>query len=201
MTDKIEAIKTACLEEIEIWETDAPVTDGTEKICEGRAEFAHQILRLLKRIEKDSKNDEKVRTIEEMSSSLRWPILSFASTDMAFRDNILVAGSYHGFNIYELNDNGIPNLVSSVVCPGGQGDVSIVENLLIMSVEENRSRIDCGLEGVNRDSSPDRFRGIRIFDISDLNKPKQVGAVQTCRGSHTHSVCLLYTSPSPRDRG
>ena len=57
-----------------------------------------------------------------------------------------------------------------------------------MSVEENRSRIDCGLEGVSRDASPERFRGIRIFDISDLERPKQVGAVQTCRGSHTHSV-------------
>ncbi len=65
--------------------------------------------------------------------------------------------AFRCFNIYELNDNGIPNLISSVVCPGGQGDVSIVGNLLIMSVEENRSRVDCGLEGVNRDSSLDRF--------------------------------------------
>ena len=136
----------------------------------------------------DLSEDNENKTTAEISSSLRSPMLSFANTDMAFKDNILVAGSYHGFNIYKLNENGIPNLVSSVVCPGGQGDVSIVENLLIMSVEENRSRIDCGLEGVNRDSSPDRFRGIRIFDISNLYEPKQVGAVQTCRGSHTHSV-------------
>ena len=136
----------------------------------------------------DLSEDNENKTTAEISRSLRSPMLSFANTDMAFKDNILVAGSYHGFNIYELNENGIPNLVSSVVCPGGQGDVSIVENLLIMSVEENRSRIDCGLEGVNRDSSPDRFRGIRIFDISNLYEPKQVGAVQTCRGSHTHSV-------------
>jgi uncharacterized protein (DUF305 family) len=136
----------------------------------------------------DLTEDNENKTTAEISRSLRSPMLSFANTDMAFKDNILVAGSYHGFNIYELNENGIPNLVSSVVCPGGQGDVSIVENLLIMSVEENRSRIDCGLEGVNRDSSPDRFRGIRIFDISNLYKPRQVGAVQTCRGSHTHSV-------------
>ena len=115
-------------------------------------------------------------------------MLSFANTDMAFRDNILVAGSYHGFNIYKINNNGIPKLISSVVCPGGQGDVSIVGDLLIMSVEEIRSRVDCGLDGVGRDASPDRFRGIRIFDISNLSQPKQVGAVQTCRGSHTHSV-------------
>ena len=136
----------------------------------------------------DLTEDNENKTTAEISRSLRSPMLSFANTDMAFKDNILVAGSYHGFNIYELNENGIPNLVSSVVCPGGQGDVSIVENLLIMSVEENRSRIDCGLEGVNRDSSPERFRGIRIFDISNLYQPRQVGAVQTCRGSHTHSV-------------
>ena len=136
----------------------------------------------------DLSEDNENKTTAEISRSLRSPMLSFANTDMAFKDNILVAGSYHGFNIYQLSDSGIPNLVSSVVCPGGQGDVSVVDNLLIMSVEENRSRIDCGLEGVNRDSSPERFRGIRIFDISNLYEPKQVGAVQTCRGSHTHSV-------------
>ena len=144
-----------------------------------------------KGIEKNKDDDEgaeKKKTTEELSRSLRSPILSFANTDMAFRDNILVTGSYHGFNIYELNSNGIPELLSSVVCPGGQGDVSIVEDILIMSVEQTRSRINCGLEGVSKEASMDRFRGIRIFDISDLYEPKQVGAVQTCRGSHTHSV-------------
>ena len=155
----------------------------------------------------DLTEDNENKTTAEISRSLRSPMLSFANTDMAFKDNILVAGSYHGFNIYELNDNGIPSLISSVVCPGGQGDVSIVDDLLIMSVEENRSRVDCGLEGVNRDSSSDRFRGIRIFNISDLTKPKQVGAVQTCRGSHTHSVVsssdkkiIVYNSGTGRVR-
>ena len=114
--------------------------------------------------------------------------MSFANTDMAFKDNLLVAGNYHGFNMYEIENDGIPTLVSSVVCPGGQGDVSIVGNLLIMSVEQNRSRIDCGSMGVGKDASSERFRGIRIFDISDRTNPVQVGAVQTCRGSHTHSV-------------
>ena len=118
----------------------------------------------------------------------RSPLLSFSNTDVAFRDDIMVAGSYHGFNIYELGDDGHPDLTASVVCPGGQGDVSIVDDLLIMSVEETRGRVDCGLEGVTDEISEDRFRGLRIFDISDLTRPKQVGAVQTCRGSHTHSV-------------
>ena len=136
----------------------------------------------------DLTEDNEGKTTAEISRSLRSPMLSFSNTDMAFRDDLLVAGSYHGFNMYKIDSSGIPNLISSVVCPGGQGDVSIVNDLLIMSVEENRSRIDCGLEGVSRDASPERFRGIRIFDISDLERPKQVGAVQTCRGSHTHSV-------------
>ena len=136
----------------------------------------------------DLSEDNENKTTAEISRSLRSPMLSFANTDMAFKGDILVAGSYHGFNIYKISDSGIPNLISSVVCPGGQGDVSIVGELLIMSVEEIRSRVDCGLEGVGRDASPERFRGIRIFDISDLTQPKQVGAVQTCRGSHTHSV-------------
>jgi hypothetical protein len=118
----------------------------------------------------------------------RAPLLSFSNTDMAFAGDVLVAGSYHGFNIYRLLEGGLPKLISSVVCPGGQGDVSIVDNLLIMSVEQTRGRLDCGLEGVRDDVSAERFRGIRIFDISDLTRPVQVGAVQTCRGSHTHSV-------------
>ena len=141
----------------------------------------------------DTTNDnaddsDEPKSIEQRSRNSRYPMLSFTNTDMAFRDNILIAGSYHGFNIYELNDDGIPLLNSSVICPGGQGDVSIVGDLLIMSVEQNRGRIDCGLEGVNSEPSEDRFRGIRIFDISDLLRPQQVGLVQTCRGSHTHSV-------------
>ena len=136
----------------------------------------------------DLSEDNENKTTEQISRSLRSPMLSFSNTDMAFKDDLLVAGSYHGFNIYKIGSNGIPNLVTSVVCPGGQGDVSIVEHLLIMSVEEIRSRIDCGREGVGRDASPERFRGIRIFDISDIKNPVQVGIVQTCRGSHTHSV-------------
>jgi len=128
-------------------------------------------------------------TVEEDEEEYgRYPLLSFANTDMAFAGDVLVAGSYHGFNVYRLKDDGVPSLMSSIVCPGGQGDVSIVGDLLIMSVEETRGRIDCGLEGVSEDVSAERFRGIRIFDISDLSRPVQVGAVQTCRGSHTHSV-------------
>jgi uncharacterized protein (DUF305 family) len=118
----------------------------------------------------------------------RGSLLSFAFTDMAFSGDMMVAGSYHGFNTYRLGQDGVPQLISSVVCPGGQGDVSIAGNLLVMSVEDRRGRIDCGLEGVDDKVSGERFRGLRIFDISDITRPKQVGLVQTCRGSHTHSI-------------
>lgn len=119
--------------------------------------------------------------------SQRGPFLSFAYTDMAFQGDLLAVGSYHGFNLYRLGE-AEPQLISSVVCPGGQGDVSIVGDLLIMSVESMNGRADCGRQGVGPAPSAERFRGIRIFDISDPRQPVQVGQVQTCRGSHTHSV-------------
>jgi uncharacterized protein (DUF305 family) len=118
----------------------------------------------------------------------RSPLLSFANTDLAFQDDLMVVGSYHGFNVYRLHDDAVPELLASVVCPGGQGDVSLVGELLIMSVEQTRGRVDCGLEGAPVEANPERFRGLRIFNIADPARPRQVGQVQTCRGSHTHSV-------------
>ena len=127
-------------------------------------------------------------TAEGVEWSERSPLFSFAQTDMAFEGDRLFVGNYHGFNIYRLDAAGVPKQISSVVCPGGQGDVSVVGNLLLMSVEQSRGRVDCGLQGVSQDISKERFRGLRIFDISDITRPRQVGQVQTCRGSHTHSV-------------
>ena len=146
--------------------------------------------------ERDKSKDEAKNTSrrdgdeeeDEPQFGERGSLLSFAFTDMAFSGDTMVAGSYHGFNTYRLGQDGVPQLISSVVCPGGQGDVSIAGNLLVMSVEDRRGRIDCGLEGVDDKVSDERFRGLRIFDISDITRPKQVGLVQTCRGSHTHSI-------------
>ena len=143
--------------------------------------------------EENSESQEE-RSIESLASSQRYPMLSFSNTDMAFTEDMLVAGSYHGFNIYRLEEDGFPNLITSVVCPGGQGDVSVVGDLLIMSVQDTRGRLDCGLEGVDPEPNDERFRGIRLFDISNPEMPVQVGAVQTCRGSHTHSVVEGPTS-------
>ena len=125
---------------------------------------------------------------EEEEDPRRRGLLSFGITDLAFAGDRLFVGSYHGFNTYGIETPASPRLIASVVCPGGQGDVSVVGDLLIMSVEQTRGRLDCGLQGVAEPVSAERFRGLRIFDIGDLRRPRQVAAVQTCRGSHTHTV-------------
>ncbi len=153
------------------------------------------------------KNAEAEEKDDKPKFAKRGPLLDFANTDMAFSGDLLVAGNYHGFNAYKIGDDGMPALVSSVVCPGGQGDVSIVGDLLLMSVQDTRARVDCGLQGVQGKVSEERFRGLRIFDISDITNPLQVGQVQTCRGSHTHSVVsqsddalIVYNSGTSRIR-
>ena len=123
------------------------------------------------------------------------PGSGFTNSDLAFSGTNVVVGNYHGFNTYDVERADKPRLLASVVCPGGQGDVSIHGNLLFMSVEQTRGRIDCGLQGVDLPVSAERFRGVRIFDISDMTRPRQVAAVQTCRGSHTHTLV-----PDPNDK-
>jgi hypothetical protein len=118
----------------------------------------------------------------------RSSFLNFANSDLAFAGDRLYVGNFHGFNTYNIEDPASPKHLVSVVCPGGQGDVSVVGNLLFMSVEQVRGRLDCGTQGVDSPVSAERFRGIRIFDISDARMPQQVAAVQTCRGSHTHTI-------------
>jgi hypothetical protein len=120
--------------------------------------------------------------------------LSFSNSDLAFKGDHLIMGNFNGFNTYDVEDTKKPRLIASVVCPGGQGDVSIYGNLLVMSVEQTRGRVDCGTQGVTAPVSGERFRGIRVFDITDIRKPQQVAAVQTCRGSHTHTLV-----PNPKD--
>jgi hypothetical protein len=114
----------------------------------------------------------------------------FANSDLAFQGDHAFVGNFNGFNIYDVANPSAPTLRTSVVCPGGQGDVSVYRNLLFMSVEEQRARVDCS---VNADATP--FRGVRIFDISDVDNPVQLPGVQTCRGSHTHTLVT-----SRRDR-
>src|SRR5437588_1125561 len=138
--------------------------------------------------------------------------LAFANSDLAFQGNHLFQGNFYGVSIFDISNPANTKLLTSLVCPGGQGDVSVYKNLLFMSVEMPNGRLDCGSQAFPADPAPasenggerrrrppapqkDRFRGVRIFDISDITNPKQVAAVQTCRGSHTHTLVL-----DPKDK-
>ncbi|WP_461476528.1 LVIVD repeat-containing protein [Microbacterium sp. HJ5] len=109
------------------------------------------------------------------------------NSDLAFTGDYAIAGNYYGFQIYDVSDPAAPALTGTFVCPGGQGDVSVFGDLLFMSVESAPGRLDCGTTSVSA-TDPQNFRGVRVFDISDITSPVQVAAVQTCRGSHTHTV-------------
>src|SRR5215831_11759033 len=73
--------------------------------------------------------------------------LAFANSDLAFQGKHLFQGNFYGVNIYDISDPAKAQLVTSMVCPGGQGDVSVYKNLMFMSVEMPNSRIDCGVQG------------------------------------------------------
>ncbi len=118
-----------------------------------------------------------------------------SNTDLAFRDNWVFVGNYAGINIYDASDPSNPTLEVSIVCPGGQGDVSVHGDLLFMSAQETRGRLDCAPGGVAEEVSAERLRGVRIFDIADIRNPRQVAAIQTCRGSHTHSLVSDIKNP------
>jgi hypothetical protein len=149
------------------------------------------------------------------------------NSDLAFNAKYLFNGNYNGINIYDISDPAHMTLTTSIICPGGQGDVSVYKNLLFMSVEAANGRMDCGTQGfpvppgtevpkppvptgdAQKDAaarmaffmrqppaSKDRVKGVRIFDISDIKNPKQIVDVQTCRGSHTHT---LVVDPKDKD--
>ncbi len=156
-----------------------------------------------------------IRNTSKMPKPLQLVIaqLAFSNSDLAFQGNHLFQGNFYGVNIYDIANPANTALLTSLVCPGGQGDVSVYKNLLFMSVEMPNGRLDCGVEGFPPEPLPpageekekkrripaaqkERFRGVRIFDISDIKNPKQVAAVQTCRGSHTHT---LVVDPNDKD--
>ena len=116
------------------------------------------------------------------------------NSDLAFSGSYAIQGNYNGFQVWEIKDPTRPELVIGYVCPASQSDVAVYKHLLFISGEGLSGRLDCGRQGVPTAVSQDRLRGLRIFDISDIRHPRNVGNVQTCRGSHTHSVLV-----DPRD--
>jgi hypothetical protein len=110
------------------------------------------------------------------------------NTDLAFSGNYVFQGNYSGFQIWDIANPRSPKLVKSYVCPGSQSDVSVVGTLMFVSHEATTGRVDCGLDPIADAVSSNRARGVRIYDIKDIKNPKRVAMVQTCRGSHTHTV-------------
>jgi hypothetical protein len=110
------------------------------------------------------------------------------NSDLAFKGNYVIQGNYHGPIVWDISNPAKPTVVTAYECPASQNDVSVYQNLLFVSTEGQGGRLDCGTQGVPEPVSKDRMRGIRIFDITDIRNPKYVASVQTCRGSHTHTV-------------
>lgn len=114
--------------------------------------------------------------------------LGVTNSDLAFSGNYAIQGNYNGWQIWDVSNPASPQLVSGFVCPASQSDVSVYGDLLFISGEGLTGRLDCGTQGVPDPVSSERLRGLRIFDISNIRNPVNVGNVQTCRGSHTHTV-------------
>ncbi len=121
--------------------------------------------------------------------------LGVTSSDLAFSGKYAIQGNYNGFQIFDISNPAKPTLALTYLCPASQSDVSVYKNLLFVSGEGQTGRVDCGIQGVPEPVSKERLRGIRIFDISNMASPKSVANVQTCRGSHTHTVVS-----DPRDK-
>jgi hypothetical protein len=109
-------------------------------------------------------------------------------SDLAFSGKYAIQGNYNGFEVFDISNPAKPVVVQTYVCPASQNDVSVYKNLIFMSSEAPNSRSDCGFGGVPDPVSKTRVRGIRVFDITDIQKPNLVANVQTCRGSHTHTI-------------
>ncbi|MEP7324331.1 MAG: hypothetical protein ABI836_00155, partial [Gemmatimonadota bacterium] len=114
--------------------------------------------------------------------------MGITNSDMSFSGPYVLQGSYDGFQVWDVSNPVTPTLKIAYLCPASQSDVSVYKNLLFVSGEGNSGRLDCGAQGVQDTVSHDRLRGIRIFDITDISNPRYIANVQTCRGSHTHTV-------------
>ena len=117
----------------------------------------------------------------------------FINSDISFVGNYVIQGNFSGVQVWDVSNPKSPRLHKAFVCPGSQSDVSVYRKLLFVSGEALNGRTDCGTQGVADTVSHDRLRGIRIFDITDIANPRHITDVQTCRGSHTHTV---VTSPT-----
>jgi hypothetical protein len=134
-----------------------------------------------------------MRVVSETQPSEKFA--GITNSDISFSGPYAIQGNYNGYQVWDISNPSRPTLKTAYVCPASQSDVSVYKNLLFVSGEGTGARIDCGTDPVKDTVSKERLRGLRIFDISDINNPKNVGNVQTCRGSHTHTVLVDPKDP------
>lgn len=118
-------------------------------------------------------------------------------TDIAFQGDYAIGGNYLGFTIYNIKNPKKPRIVSQVLCPGSQNDVSVTGNLVFLSTDSRRSDNSCN-SVAQPDGSKPYWEGVKIFDISDKRAPRYVQSVETDCGSHTHT--LVPDNSGSRDR-
>jgi hypothetical protein len=118
------------------------------------------------------------------------------NSDLGFFGKYATQGTFNGWLIWDVSNPAHPTVRKGYFCPASQNDISIYKNLLFMSAESESSRLDCKEGGIKDPVSQERIRGLRIFDISDLDNPKYITNVQTCRGSHTHTLLVDPNDPN-----
>jgi hypothetical protein len=131
--------------------------------------------------------------LTHLSNTALPPVVNGVNSDMAFQGDYAFNGNFNGINIYNIANPAAPQLVTSISCPGSQNDVSVYGNLLFVSVEAAGAKRDCTTTPAANGAT--RFRGVRIFDITDITKPVQLKGVTTCRGSHTHTLVRPKNDP------
>ncbi len=123
--------------------------------------------------------------------------LRFINSDLAFRDHYVYQGNFAGFMVWDVKNPAKPVLVATVPCITAQGDPSIVGHLLFISAEGGGNRKDCAPIGIKDTSDhTSHMTGVRIYDVADPAHPKLIKNVETCKGSHTHTLI-----PDPKDKG
>ena len=120
--------------------------------------------------------------------------LTFINSDLAFHGDYVYQGNFSGFTVWNVKNPAKPTMVTAVPCITAQADPSVYGNLLFISAEGNGNRTDCAKGGVKEPSQ--HMAGVRIYDISNPKAPKLIKNVQTCKGSHTHTII-----PDPKDKG
>jgi hypothetical protein len=131
-----------------------------------------------------SSNIHQVASIPKQAPFNTIPSLA---SDIAFQGSYAFQGNYDGFVIYDIHNPRKPSVLTQVLCPGSQNDVSVFDDLLFLSTDSSRSDDSCASHSQTAREKTS-WEGIKIFDITDKSNPVYIKSVETNCGSHTHSL-------------